>query len=98
MPYLQLPSLGIPLNTTKNDGQFFIAKDESFIVLGRNESNTNRDLYISYKKSDGTWCTPRSLGSKINNGQVFKMGPLCNSGIISICFMNLRQLHGKPGG
>lgn len=70
-----IQSLGIPLNTNNNDGAFFIAKDESFIVLGRNESSTNRDLYISYKKSDGTWCTPRSLGSKINNGSTFKWGP-----------------------
>jgi hypothetical protein len=72
-----IQSLGIPLNTDNNDAAFFIAKDESFIVLGRNEdfSKGNRDLYISYKKSDGTWCTPRSLGSKINNGSTLKWGP-----------------------
>lgn len=71
----EIRSLGIPLNTTNNDAEFFIAKDESFIVLGRNESSTNRDLYISYRKSDNTWSIPKSLGSKINNGSTFKWGP-----------------------
>jgi hypothetical protein len=69
-------SLGIPLNTDKNDAEFFIAKDESFIVLGANEGGPGgRDLYISYKKSDKTWSIPKSLGTLINDGNFNKWGP-----------------------
>ena len=70
-------NLGRPLNTINNDVEFFIAKDESYIVLGANEvpNGGGRDLYISYRKSDSTWTTPKSLGTLINNGPVDKWGP-----------------------
>jgi hypothetical protein len=77
----EIRSLGVPLNTNSNEGIFFIAKDESFIIVGRNENFSigNRDLYISYKKSDGAWSNPKSLGSKINNGSTLKWGPYVTS-------------------
>jgi hypothetical protein len=69
-------NLGVPLNTTNNDAEFFIAKDESFIVLGANEGGPGgRDLYISYRKSDSTWTSPKSLGTLINDGDYYKWGP-----------------------
>jgi hypothetical protein len=56
-------SLGRPLNTSGDNLDFFVARDESYMIL------TNRPgMAISYKKEDGSWTNPRSLGPKINFG------------------------------
>jgi hypothetical protein len=56
-------SLGRPLNTGGENLDFFVSRDESFMIV------TNRpQLAISYKKEDGSWTNPRSLGPKINFG------------------------------
>ena len=61
-------SLGLPLNSAGNEGDFFISKDESFIIF----ASPNRggfggpDLFISFRKSDDTWTSPINLGSSIN--------------------------------
>lgn len=56
-------SLGRPLNTEWDNLDFFIAKDESFLITARIDG-----LAISYPKTDGSWTSPRSLGEKINFG------------------------------
>lgn len=73
---LKFINLGRPINTDNNDGEFFISRDESFIILGANESisGNNRDLYISFRKKDSTWTNPKSLGVLINDG-TDKWGP-----------------------
>jgi hypothetical protein len=55
-------SLGLPLNSTGDDLDFFVSKDESYIIVVKN------GLQISYAKSDGNWTNPKSLGPKINFG------------------------------
>jgi hypothetical protein len=55
--------LGMPLNTAWDNLDFFVSKDESFIIV-----TTPFGLAISYPKSDGTWTNPRNLGAKINFG------------------------------
>ncbi len=56
-------SLGRPLNTGGENLDFFISRDESFMIV------TNRpQLGISYRKSDGNWTNPRNFGPKINFG------------------------------
>jgi hypothetical protein len=56
-------SLGRPLNTGGENLDFFVSRDESFMIV------TNRpQLGISYRKSDGTWTNPRVLGKKIDFG------------------------------
>jgi hypothetical protein len=56
-------SLGKPLNTSWENLDFFIAGDESYMIV------TNRPtLAISYKKADGSWSNPRVLGKKIDFG------------------------------
>ena len=56
-------SLGRPLNTELDNLDFFIAKDESFIITA-----TITGLAICYPKADGGWTSPRTLGKKINFG------------------------------
>jgi hypothetical protein len=55
--------LGMPLNTAWNNLDFFVAMDESFIIV-----TTPFGLSISYPKNDGSWTNPRNLGTRINFG------------------------------
>ena len=56
-------SLGKPLNTGGENLDFFVSKDESYMIV------TNRPmLAISYRKDDGSWTNPRNFGPKINFG------------------------------
>jgi hypothetical protein len=56
-------SLGRPLNTSGENLDFFVSKDESYMNV------TNRPaLAISYIKEDGSWTNPRVLGKKIDFG------------------------------
>jgi hypothetical protein len=73
---ITIQNMGLPLNTGNNDSEFFIAKDESYMVIGANEGGPGgRDLYISYRKSDNSWTKPKSLGALINDGNFYKWGP-----------------------
>ncbi len=68
-------SLGKPLNTSGFDGDFFIAPDESFIIVSAKEHpDYECELYISFHKPDGTWTNPKSLGPLINNGLAHRWG------------------------
>ena len=68
-------TLGIPLNTPGFDGDFFIAKDESYIVISAKEHpDYECELYISYHKEDNSWTNPKSLGPLINNGPAHRWG------------------------
>jgi hypothetical protein len=56
-------SLGRPINTGGDNLDFFVAGDESFMIV------TNRPgLAVCYRKDDGTWTNPRVLGKKIDFG------------------------------
>jgi hypothetical protein len=61
-----IKNLGSPINTSSNEGDFFIAGDESYIIHARSTPPMAGDLYISYKKGDGNWTNSKSLGSEIN--------------------------------
>ena len=56
-------SLGMPLNSRGEDLDFFVSKDESYIIV------TNRPRFgISYRKHDGSWTIPRNFGLEIDFG------------------------------
>ena len=68
-------TLGKPLNTPGFDGDFFIAPDESYMVVSAKEHpDYECELFITYHKPDGTWTNPKSLGPKINNGLAHRWG------------------------
>jgi hypothetical protein len=60
-----LKSLPFPINSSLNGVDFYIAKDESYLIFPEIIGGAG-DLYISYKKSDTSWTNPKSLGSLIN--------------------------------
>jgi len=63
-----LVGLGLPVNSSANEGDFFISNDESFMIFMSNRSGGlgMTDLYISYKKSNDTWTNPKNLGTSVN--------------------------------
>jgi len=59
-----IQSLGKPINNTATENDFFIARDESYIIFFRLSSPYN--LFISYHKNNGKWTNPKSLEPNIN--------------------------------
>lgn len=66
-----LQSLGIPLNSSAQENDFYIARDESYIFFSRNSSGGAGDIYLSYKKDNGRWTNPKNLGAPINKPGAF---------------------------
>lgn len=68
-------SLGQPINTPGFDGDFYVARDESYIILSAKETKTYEcELWISFRKKDNTWTAPVSLGPKINKDVAHRWG------------------------
>ncbi len=44
----------------------YIAPDESYLLFSSNRINKQQDIYISFRRPDGTWTDAYSLGSTIN--------------------------------
>jgi hypothetical protein len=61
-----LQSLGTPLNSLKQENDFFIAADESYVFFSQNVTNGAGDIYLSFKKDNGGWTNPKKLGAPIN--------------------------------
>jgi len=59
-----IQSLGKPINTGVDENDFFIARDESYIIYFR--LSTPFNLFISYHKTNGKWTNPKSFGPNIN--------------------------------
>jgi hypothetical protein len=66
-----LQSLGIPLNSSAQENDFYIARDESYIFFSRNSTGGAGDIYLSYKKDNGRWTNPKNLGAPINKPGAF---------------------------
>jgi len=70
-----ISSLGNTINTPAFDGDFFIAPDESYIIISAKETPTyESELWISFRKTDKSWTTPCSLGAMINDGLAHRFG------------------------
>ena len=68
-------SLGEPLNTPGFDGDFYVARDESYIIVSAKEQKDFEcELWISFHKKNGKWTAPASLGPLINNGPAHRWG------------------------
>lgn len=68
-------SLGAPLNAPGFNGDFFIAPDESYMIISTRETaHFECELYISFRKKDKTWTNPKSLGPLINDGLAHRYG------------------------
>jgi hypothetical protein len=68
-------NLGAPLNSPGFNGDFFIDRDESYMIISAKEQKDFEcELFISFHKKDGKWTVPVSLGPLINNGPAHRFG------------------------
>ena len=57
------------------NGDFFVAKDESFMIVSAHETPAFEcELFISFRRANDTWGKPQSLGSLINDGVAHRWG------------------------
>ena len=56
------------VNTEHYEADVFVAPDESYVVFAANRPGGlgSGDLYVSFRKSDGSWTPSKSLGNSIN--------------------------------
>ena len=55
------------INSEHNDSTPFIAPDESYLIFSRfGGALRYADLFISFKKEDGTWTKAKNMGPRIN--------------------------------
>jgi len=66
--YEKPENLGDSINTESMETAPFISPDESYLLFSsmRPDGYGDFDIYVSYKKEDGTWTKARNLGEKIN--------------------------------
>jgi len=66
--YMKPENLGAAINTQFMDTSPFIAPDESYLIFSsmRPDGYGDFDLYLSYKKKDGTWTKAKNMGEMIN--------------------------------
>jgi hypothetical protein len=66
--YLKREKLGFGINAGSPDGFPYIAPDESYLIFAsfRTGSIGMSDLFISFRRADGTWTAPKNMGPKIN--------------------------------
>jgi hypothetical protein len=61
-----IQGLGLPINTTNDENDLFVAPDESYLLFSRNSSTGGGDIYLSFKKDNGKWTSPKMFGQPIN--------------------------------
>jgi hypothetical protein len=68
--FLKPERLGDNVNTENYEYNSFIAPDESFLIFtshGWGDSFGEGDLYICFRREDGTWTRARNMGSGVNS-------------------------------
>jgi hypothetical protein len=71
--YLEVENLEKPVNSEYSDYDSFIAPDESYLIFssdrpgGYGEYN---DIYIAFRKRDGTWAEPKNLGYEFRDSGI----------------------------
>jgi hypothetical protein len=61
-------NLGAPVNTTGREYDPFIAPDQSWLIFAseRPGGYGAADLYVSFRRPDGSWGEPKNLGPSVN--------------------------------
>lgn len=80
--YITPEKLGNEINSEFPDIDPFIAPDESYLIFHSfRESGFGRaDLYISFRKNDGTWTRALNMGDKINTADGDSSGRVSHDG------------------
>jgi len=69
--YQPRESLGQTVNSFYDDSGPFIAPDESYLIFSSNRPGGygTKDLYVCYRRGDGSWTPPLNMGYLVNGGQ-----------------------------
>jgi Tol biopolymer transport system component len=69
--YAEAENVGEPVNTAGGDADPFVAPDESYLIICQNKDSGlgEYDLYVYYKKPDGSWTDGVNMGAGINSAQ-----------------------------
>lgn len=59
---------GAGVNTEHYEADVFVAPDESYLIFAANRPGGlgSGDLYVSFRKADGSWTPSKSLGNSVN--------------------------------
>lgn len=64
--------LGAPFNTPEDEGDVYVAPDESYVIITSSRSDDSQgrsDLFIAFRTADGSWTDAENLGPDINSDQ-----------------------------
>ncbi|MCP4156280.1 MAG: hypothetical protein GY757_51680 [bacterium] len=67
--FSKLQNMGKTLNTPHHEWDPYIAPDENYLIYcsEKEDSLGEDDLYITFKKKDGSWSNPVNMGPKFNS-------------------------------
>ncbi len=67
--YADVENIGPPVNTENSEIDPFIAADESYLIYCSKtlDGYGGHDLYITFRKQDGSWREPVNMGPEINS-------------------------------
>ena len=69
--YAEAENVGAPVNTEGSDIDPFISPDESYLIVcqNREDSYGEFDLYIYFRKHDGSWTEAINMGEGVNSSK-----------------------------
>jgi len=69
--YAEAENVGEPFNSEGGDADPFVAPDESYLIVCQKKDAGlgEYDLYVYFRKQDGSWTEPINMGEGINSAQ-----------------------------
>ena len=93
--YIKPEKLSKAINSEFGDWDAFLDPDESYIIFGSNRRSDGfgeSDLYISFRKEDGSWTKSKNMGSQINT--IYReVDPVVSMDSKYIFFRSNRRIH-----
>ncbi len=67
--YTEPENLGALINTEHHEWDPFVAPDESYLIFcsKKPEGLGEDDLYVTFRRDDGSWTTPANMGQGVNS-------------------------------
>jgi len=96
--YQQPELLGDSINTGVGEYNAFIDPDEKYLLFsshGWSQKYGHGDIFISRKKSNGGWTTPRCLDGRVNSAAI-DMCPYVSPDGTHLFFSSRRQVKDLP--
>ncbi len=93
--YAEPRKLSDAINSEFGDWDAYLAPDESYLLFGsngRSDGFGESDLFISFRKKDGTWTKSKNMGSQINTFYR-EVDPVVSPDGKYIFFRSNRRIH-----